>query len=155
MNFLLRTFNQTLFGVSALATQFSSSLFKRNDFRIQEFIQSAAPKTSLWQLHKRGPPPHKKKKRANALGLNRPFARGIILKTLIKNPKKPNSANRKCVLVKLSVTGDEKIAFVPGIGHNLQVFLIFKISRFNFCSLLMEFTFIFRNIKQSYSKINV
>ena len=45
--------------------------------------------------------------------------KGIVLKTLIKKPKKPNSANRKCVLVRLT-NGKEKIAFVPGEGHNLQ-----------------------------------
>lgn len=44
---------------------------------------------------------------------------GVVLKTLIKKPKKPNSANRKCVLVRLS-NGKEMVAYVPGIGHNLQ-----------------------------------
>jgi len=45
--------------------------------------------------------------------------KGVILKTLIKKPKKPNSANRKCVLVRLT-NGKEMVAYVPGIGHNLQ-----------------------------------
>ena len=45
--------------------------------------------------------------------------KGLVLKVLIKKPKKPNSANRKCVRVKLS-TGEEATAYVPGIGHNLQ-----------------------------------
>ncbi|KAK6645328.1 hypothetical protein RUM43_001604 [Polyplax serrata] len=49
----------------------------------------------------------------------KPFAKGIILRTLIKKPRKPNSANRKCVLVRLS-TGKELTAYVPGEGHNLQ-----------------------------------
>jgi len=49
----------------------------------------------------------------------RPQMKGIVLKTLIKKPKKPNSANRKCVLVRLS-NGKEKTCYVPGIGHNLQ-----------------------------------
>ena len=43
----------------------------------------------------------------------------MVLKTVIKKPKKPNSANRKCVRVRLS-TGREAVAYVPGIGHNLQ-----------------------------------
>lgn len=34
--------------------------------------------------------------------------------------RKPNSANRKCVLVRLNKTGKELIAYVPGEGHNLQ-----------------------------------
>ena len=45
--------------------------------------------------------------------------KGVVLKTLIKKPKKPNSANRKCVRVKLSC-GKEVTAYIPGEGHNLQ-----------------------------------
>ena len=37
----------------------------------------------------------RKKKKKNPLGVGVPQARGIVLKTLIKHPKKPNSANRK------------------------------------------------------------
>ncbi|XP_052750737.1 40S ribosomal protein S12, mitochondrial [Galleria mellonella] len=72
---------------------------------------------SLAQMHRTGP--HiKQRKSRNPLNGN-PFAKGVVLKTLIKKPKKPNSANRKCVLVRLS-NGKEMIAYVPGIGHNLQ-----------------------------------
>jgi small subunit ribosomal protein S12 len=49
----------------------------------------------------------------------KPMAKGIVLKVLIKKPKKPNSANRKCVLLRLS-TGREMVAYIPGEGHNLQ-----------------------------------
>lgn len=49
----------------------------------------------------------------------KPFCKGIVLKTLVKKPRKPNSANRKCVLLKLSI-GKEMVAYVPGEGHNLQ-----------------------------------
>lgn len=45
--------------------------------------------------------------------------KAIVLKTLIRKPKKPNSANRKCVRVRLS-NGKEVVAHVPGEGHNLQ-----------------------------------
>ncbi|XP_058792653.1 small ribosomal subunit protein uS12m [Phymastichus coffea] len=73
--------------------------------------------STLLQMHIRGP--HiKKRKKKNPLD-GQPFAKGVVLKTLIKKPKKPNSANRKCVLVRLS-TGKEMIAYVPGVGHNLQ-----------------------------------
>ncbi|KAJ8719934.1 hypothetical protein PYW07_011977 [Mythimna separata] len=41
---------------------------------------------------------------------------GKIIKTVIK---KPNSASRSCVLVRLS-SGKEMVAYVRGIGHNLQ-----------------------------------
>ena len=43
----------------------------------------------------------------------------MVLRTLVRKPKKPNSANRKCVVVKLS-SGKEIQAYVPGEGHNLQ-----------------------------------
>ncbi|CAH0625207.1 unnamed protein product [Chrysodeixis includens] len=72
---------------------------------------------SLQQMHRTGP--HiKTRKSRNPLNGN-PFAKGVVLKTVIKKPKKPNSANRKCVLVRLS-NGKEMVAYVPGIGHNLQ-----------------------------------
>ncbi|XP_038212579.1 40S ribosomal protein S12, mitochondrial [Zerene cesonia] len=72
---------------------------------------------SLAQMHQTGP--HiKYRKSRNPLNGN-PFAKGVVLKTLIKKPKKPNSANRKCVLVRMS-NGKEMVAYVPGIGHNLQ-----------------------------------
>jgi small subunit ribosomal protein S12 len=55
----------------------------------------------------------------NPLGPQVPFAKGIVIKTVVKKPKKPNSANRKCVLVRLS-SGKEITSYVPGEGHNLQ-----------------------------------
>lgn len=67
--------------------------------------------TSLKRLHEKGSyKKHKKKK--NPLD-GKPFAKGVVIKTLIRKPKKPNSANRKCVLVRLS-TGKEMVAFIPG-----------------------------------------
>ncbi len=49
-----------------------------------------------------------------------PFARGIILRTLVKKPKKPNSANRKCVRIRLAKSGREITSYIPGEGHTLQ-----------------------------------
>ncbi|XP_046383950.1 40S ribosomal protein S12, mitochondrial isoform X2 [Ischnura elegans] len=72
---------------------------------------------SLAQMHRTGP--HIKKRPPRKPLDGRPFAKGVVLKTLIRKPKKPNSANRKCVLVRLS-GGKEMVAYVPGIGHNLQ-----------------------------------
>ncbi|GBP24634.1 40S ribosomal protein S12, mitochondrial [Eumeta japonica] len=72
---------------------------------------------SLQAMHRTGP--HiKNRPSKNPLGGN-PFAKGVVLRTVIKKPKKPNSANRKCVIVRLS-NGKEMVAYVPGIGHNLQ-----------------------------------
>lgn len=72
---------------------------------------------SLAQMHRSGP--HIKKRKPKKPLDGNPFMKGVVLKTLIKKPKKPNSANRKCVLVKLS-NGKEMVAYIPGIGHNLQ-----------------------------------
>lgn len=72
---------------------------------------------SLRYMHKTGP--HIKKRKIKKPLDGKPFAKGVILKTLIKKPKKPNSANRKCVLVRLS-TGKEMVAYIPKEGHNLQ-----------------------------------
>ena len=48
-----------------------------------------------------------------------PQKKGICLKLILKTPKKPNSALRK--IVKLKLTNDKKIyAYIPGSGHNLQ-----------------------------------
>lgn len=73
--------------------------------------------TTLNRMHKTGPL-RKKKQSKNPLD-GKPQAKGIVLRTLIKHPKKPDSGNRKCVLLRLS-TGKEMVAFVPGTGHNLQ-----------------------------------
>ncbi|XP_077524254.1 30S ribosomal protein S12 technical knockout [Amblyomma americanum] len=80
----------------------------------------------LENIHAGGIPPPKKKRR-HPLD-SKPFMKGVVIKTLIKKPKKPNSANRKCVLVRLS-NGKEAAAYVPGVGHNLQehsVVLVYK-----------------------------
>ena len=49
----------------------------------------------------------------------KPQMKGVVLKTVIKKPKKPNSGNRKAVIVRLS-NGREAAAYIPGEGHNLQ-----------------------------------
>lgn len=48
-----------------------------------------------------------------------PFKKGTCLLVKIQKPKKPNSAERKVVRVRLS-TGQSVNVYVPGIGHNLQ-----------------------------------
>ena len=61
-----------------------------------------------------------KKSPSPALKRN-PQKRGVCLKVFIKTPKKPNSALRKVVKLKLS-NGGILIAYIPGEGHNLQEF---------------------------------
>lgn len=48
-----------------------------------------------------------------------PFKRGVCVKVYTTTPKKPNSALRKVAKVRLS-NGKEVIAYIPGVGHNLQ-----------------------------------
>ena len=73
---------------------------------------------SLAAMHRSGPRPKSKPKRKHVIDGN-PQLRGVVLKTIIRKPKKPNSANRKCVLLRLS-NGKEAMAYIPGEGHNLQ-----------------------------------
>jgi SSU ribosomal protein S12P len=44
---------------------------------------------------------------------------GTCIRVYTTTPKKPNSALRKVAKVRLS-NGKEVIAYIPGIGHNLQ-----------------------------------
>lgn len=48
-----------------------------------------------------------------------PFKRGVCIKVYTVTPRKPNSAIRKVAKVRLT-NGHEVIAYIPGIGHNLQ-----------------------------------
>uniref|UniRef100_A0A914HJS4 Small ribosomal subunit protein uS12m n=1 Tax=Globodera rostochiensis TaxID=31243 RepID=A0A914HJS4_GLORO len=68
----------------------------------------------------RGGPPKRKRKahdRKPIKGYN--YRKAIVQKVFVKHPKKPNSGNRQCALVRLT-TGRECIAYIPGEGHNLQ-----------------------------------
>lgn len=50
-----------------------------------------------------------------------PQKKGICSKLVLRTPKKPNSALRK--IVKLRLTNDKMIyAYIPGEGHNLQTY---------------------------------
>jgi small subunit ribosomal protein S12 len=61
-----------------------------------------------------------KKKRIKKPALKKcPQRRGICIKSFIINPKKPNSAKRKVVRVKLT-TKYEVTASIPGEGHNIM-----------------------------------
>ncbi|XP_013778089.1 40S ribosomal protein S12, mitochondrial-like [Limulus polyphemus] len=109
------------FWKSAPGFSFKSSLFLTPLLAPPRQSQPSAGtvrmRTTLLRLHKNGPHIKKRKKKRPLDG--RPQMKGVVLKTLIKKPKKPNSANRKCVLLRLS-NGREAVAYVPGEGHNLQ-----------------------------------
>ncbi|KHJ43706.1 ribosomal protein S12 [Trichuris suis] len=73
---------------------------------------------NLFEMHMRGGRPERRPQPKSPIS-GHPQMRGVVLKVLIKKPKKPNSANRKCVLVRLT-NGKETVAWIPGEGHNLQ-----------------------------------
>jgi small subunit ribosomal protein S12 len=61
-----------------------------------------------------------KKFKVKALG-GCPQKRGVCLKVFKMSPRKPNSARRS--VVKISLYNKRRlIAFIPGMGHNLQKF---------------------------------
>jgi small subunit ribosomal protein S12 len=60
----------------------------------------------------------KNKSRSSALQKS-PQKKGLCLKVYITTPKKPNSAKRKVAKILLS-NKKKIIAYIPGIGHNLQ-----------------------------------
>ncbi|XP_064263179.1 small ribosomal subunit protein uS12m [Passer domesticus] len=72
---------------------------------------------TLNQLHRQGRPAPPPRRLGPTLG--RPQLKAVVLKNLIRKPKKPNSANRRCVRVRMG-GGREAVAFVPGEGHGLQ-----------------------------------
>ncbi|KAL6740907.1 hypothetical protein Aduo_014215 [Ancylostoma duodenale] len=81
---------------------------------------SAMRNNILQFIHYRNGPPKRRsrsKDKSPISGYN--HFKGIVLKTVIRHPKKPNSGNRKCAIVRLS-TGKEVCAYIPGVGHNLQ-----------------------------------
>jgi small subunit ribosomal protein S12 len=77
---------------------------------------------SLWEMHVRPTFLIRKEweeKFKHPLLDGKPQMKGVVIKTVIRKPKKPNSGNRKCVILRLS-NGKEAAAYVPGEGHNIQ-----------------------------------
>nr|CDJ89526.1 unnamed protein product [Haemonchus contortus]CDJ98437.1 Ribosomal protein S12 S23 domain containing protein [Haemonchus contortus] len=69
--------------------------------------------------YRNGPPPRRSRSKDKSPISGHNYCKGIVLKTVIRHPKKPNSGNRKCAIVRLT-TGAEVCAYIPGVGHNLQ-----------------------------------
>ncbi|XP_032821069.1 small ribosomal subunit protein uS12m [Petromyzon marinus] len=105
--------------LTALGTSFFNPLSGAGSALLQAPCTQLVPNATITlnQMHRNGPPKRRPPKLGATFG--RPQIKGVILKTFIKKPKKPNSANRKCAKVRLS-NGEEVIAFIPGEGHNLQ-----------------------------------
>lgn len=70
------------------------------------------------QLVRKGREKVRKKSKSPALR-GCPQKRGVCVRVTTMTPKKPNSALRKIAKVMLS-NKVEVIAYIPGIGHNLQ-----------------------------------
>ena len=70
------------------------------------------------QLARKGRNTKKKRSKSPALQGN-PQLRGVVVRTYVANPKKPNSANRTCARVKLT-TGKEVNCYVAGKGMDVQ-----------------------------------
>lgn len=62
------------------------------------------------------------KNKTPALNKN-PQVKGVCVKVFVRTPKKPNSALRKVVKLKLS-KGRRVEAYIPGEGHNLQEYSV-------------------------------
>lgn len=73
---------------------------------------------TIKQLIAKGRKTKKKGKFSRALKKS-PQRRGVCLRVYTTTPKKPNSALRKVVRVRLT-SGIEVTAYIPGEGHNLQ-----------------------------------
>ena len=70
------------------------------------------------QLIKRGREKQAVRGKSPALECS-PQKRGVCTRVYTTTPKKPNSALRKVSKVRLT-NGIEVIAYIPGVGHNLQ-----------------------------------
>lgn len=73
---------------------------------------------TISQLVRNGRKRPRNKSKSPALKGN-PQVRGVVLRTGVIEPKKPNSAKRKVCRVRL-VNGHEVTAYIPGKDHNLQ-----------------------------------
>lgn len=73
---------------------------------------------TISQLVKEGRKKAKKKSKAPALQ-NCPQRRGVCVRVYTTTPKKPNSALRKVVRIRLT-NGIEVTGYIPGEGHTLQ-----------------------------------
>ncbi|XP_068934756.1 small ribosomal subunit protein uS12m isoform X1 [Petaurus breviceps papuanus] len=102
-----------------------SNLFRRLNSSLSQALCLAlkmqrdqhCPMATLNQMHRHGRPKWPPASPGPMNGC--PQLKAVVLKTMIRKPKKPNSANRKCCRVRLS-TGREAICFIPGEGHTLQ-----------------------------------
>jgi len=73
---------------------------------------------TIQQLVRNGRGKKRSKRKTPALK-GSPQRRGVCTQVRTMTPKKPNSALRKVARVRLT-SGAEILAYIPGVGHNLQ-----------------------------------
>jgi len=59
------------------------------------------------------------KKKLNPILFDKPQIKGVVLKVRITTPRKPNSARRPVAKVLLT-NNKQRVAHIPGKGHNLR-----------------------------------
>ncbi len=103
----------------------------KHGFNIYTFKEGGALMPTINQLIRKGRKKVEYKSKSPALGVNMntlrkkvttvnsPQKRGVCIAVRTVTPKKPNSALRKVARVRLS-NDEEVMAYIPGIGHNLQ-----------------------------------
>ena len=104
--------NSCLLPIDSAKSLFSTSASLANNKLTEKFDYINAK-------HLQGPLPNRINRR-NPLGAGVNMIKAVVIRPVIKKPRKPNSANRKCVLVRIPKDGRELVAFIPGQGHNLQ-----------------------------------
>jgi small subunit ribosomal protein S12 len=100
----------------------SSSFKSRGSSPLFGIILKFKVMVTINQLCKKQKSRKKKRKLNKTPALNRcPQKKGICTKLVLRTPKKPNSALRK--IVKLRLSNNKMVyAYIPGEGHNLQAY---------------------------------
>jgi len=89
-----------------------------NPFLTRNYCKQLSMPT-IQQLVRKGRSKQTFKSKAPALDAC-PQKRGVCVRVYTTTPKKPNSAMRKVARVRITKTGKEVNAYIPGEGHNLQ-----------------------------------
>ncbi|XP_037670842.1 28S ribosomal protein S12, mitochondrial-like [Choloepus didactylus] len=93
------------------------STFLSGGLALAPGLQTTRPMATVNQKQRLGSPKRPPRNLGPTQG--RPQLQGVVPRTFIRKPEKPNSANRKCCRERLS-TGREGVCFIPAEGHSLQ-----------------------------------
>ena len=107
----------TIHRVATMPQLWSWSLIQRAN-PSRSYHMTVPLQRTVNQIIRKGPVKERQRRKVGPMS-GRPQLKGVVLQVMIRKPKKPNSAQRKCCRVRLS-TGKEVIAYIPGEGHTLQ-----------------------------------